>query len=72
MKAHNRCCWIARVARRERSIATAIKNYSHFDAELSMTAYQKLVRDVQGGASEICSSSSSSAGYHLNQRVDYE
>lgn len=53
-----------------RSIATTIKNYSHFDAELSMTAYQKLVRDVQGGASEI--GTPSSVGYHMNQGVDYE
>ncbi len=32
-----------------RSLETAVKNYAHFDAELSMKAYQKLIKEVQAG-----------------------
>lgn len=39
---------IARVLT-HRSIATTIRNYSHFDAELSMRSYQRLVDDVKVG-----------------------
>lgn len=35
-----------------RSLETARKNYAYFDVELSMRAYQELVRDVQQGGSE--------------------
>ena len=32
-----------------KSLETAVRNYSHFDVELSMRAYHALVRDVQTG-----------------------
>lgn len=32
-----------------RSLETVVKNYAHFDAELSMKAYQELIREVQSG-----------------------
>lgn len=35
-----------------RSIATTIKNYSHFDVEIAMRAYHRLVRSVQDGTHE--------------------
>jgi integrase len=34
-----------------RSIATTIQNYSHYDGELAMRAYQRLVMGIQGGSS---------------------
>lgn len=33
-----------------RSLETAIRNYAHFDVELSMRAYHQMIRDVQNGA----------------------
>ncbi|MFM9938679.1 MAG: hypothetical protein ACKVP7_04185 [Hyphomicrobiaceae bacterium] len=32
-----------------RSLQTAVQNYSHFDVELSMNAYHKLIEEVQNG-----------------------
>jgi integrase len=32
-----------------RSIATTIQNYSHFDGEIAMSAFQQMVEDVQSG-----------------------
>ncbi len=32
-----------------RSLETAVTNYAHFDAEMSMKAYQQLIREVQSG-----------------------
>jgi hypothetical protein len=32
-----------------RSLETARKNYAYFDVELSIIAYQQLIRDVQEG-----------------------
>ena len=32
-----------------RSIATTIQNYSHFDGEIAMAAFQRMVEDVQFG-----------------------
>ncbi|MEQ1710154.1 MAG: hypothetical protein ABL908_02005 [Hyphomicrobium sp.] len=32
-----------------RSLETAVRNYAHFDVELSMKAYQQLIREVQTG-----------------------
>ncbi len=46
-----------------RSIATTIKNYSYFDAELATAAYQKLVAQVQDGTVEIGSAASSAVAY---------
>lgn len=32
-----------------RSIATTVQNYSHFDGEIAMSAFQRMVEDVQSG-----------------------
>lgn len=32
-----------------RSLETAVRNYAHFDGELSIKAYQQLIREVQSG-----------------------
>jgi integrase len=42
---------VARVLTR-RSITTTIQNYSHYDGELAMRAYQRLVEGIQGGPND--------------------
>lgn len=57
---------IARVLT-HRSIQTAVKNYSEFDVGLAMGFYQRLVRDVQNGASQSGSPSDTDLVTSLNR-----
>jgi len=50
-----------------KSLETALRNYAYFDAELSMKAYQQLVRDVQNGSSAQKSASASSIAYNHSE-----
>lgn len=50
-----------------RSIETMIKNYAHFDAEISMRAYQRLVEDVRTGNSKEHSADAAIIAYALDR-----
>jgi integrase len=57
---------IARVLT-HRSIATTIRNYSQFDAEISMRAYQRLVEDVRAGGTHERSAEAAVVAYALDR-----
>jgi integrase len=50
-----------------RSLETAVRNYAYFDVELSMKAYQQLVRDVQNGTSAQKSAPPASIAYNHSE-----
>jgi len=50
-----------------RSLETAVRNYACFDLELSMKAYQQLVRDVQNGTSTQQSATPASIAYNHSE-----
>jgi integrase len=50
-----------------RSIATTVKNYSHFDGEISMRAYQRLVEDVKAGGPRQHTVDAAAVAYGLDR-----
>jgi integrase len=50
-----------------RSVATTIKNYAHFDAEISMRAYQRLVTEAQSGGGQERFADASVVAYALER-----
>jgi integrase len=50
-----------------KSLETAVRNYAYYDVELSMKAYQELVRDVQNGTSPQKSAPPASIAYNHSE-----
>lgn len=50
-----------------RSIATTFKNYSHFDGEISMRAYQRLVEEFQVGSTRDRTADAAVVAYALDR-----
>ena len=50
-----------------KSLETAVRNYAYYDVELSMKAYQELVRDVQNGTSPQKSATPASIAYNHSE-----